>query len=97
MRNRLAWLAGAAGAAAGLALRRRSRTEPVAEPASDPRADELRRKLDESKPIVEERAEFEAGETTVEQAEPSLDDKRTSVHARGRAAADEMRRATDAE
>jgi hypothetical protein len=96
MRNRLAWLAGAAGAAGGIAYRAlRSRTTPLAEPAADPRADELRRKLDESKPLVEEREEFEAGETTVEEAEVSLDEKRAAVHARGRAAADEMRGPTE--
>jgi hypothetical protein len=95
MRNRLAWLAGAAGAA-GMAYRAlRNRPQSAAEPAADPRADELRRKLDESKPLVEERDEFEAGETTVEEAEPSIDDKRAAVHARGRAAADEMRRPTE--
>lgn len=94
MRNRLAWLAGAAGAA-GMAYRTlRNRAAPAAEPAADPRAGELRRRLDESKPLVEEREEFEAGETTVEEAEPSLDEKRANVHARGRAAADEMRRPT---
>jgi hypothetical protein len=89
MRARLAWLFGAAGAAgvAYRALRRRPTTE-----AADPRAEELRRKLDESKPIVAEREEFESGETPVDEAEPtSLEDKRTAVHERGQAAAREMR------
>ena len=87
MRGRTAWIAGALGAAgvAYRALRRRSR------PASDPRSDELRRKLDESKRVVDDRAEFESGETTVDQAEPSLDEKRAAVHERGQAAAREMR------
>jgi hypothetical protein len=87
VRGRTAWIAGALGAAgvAYRALRRRPR------PAADPRADELRRKLDESKQVVDDRAEFESGETTVDQAEPSLDAKRAAVHERGQAAAREMR------
>ena len=90
MRNRLAWVAGALGAA-GMAYRTlRNRPSAHAEPAADPRADELRRKLDESKPIVDERDEFEAGETPVDETE-SLEGKRAAVHARARAAADEMR------
>jgi hypothetical protein len=87
VRGRTAWIAGALGAAgvAYRALRRRPR------PAADPRADELRRKLDESKQVVDDRAEFESGETTVDEAEPSLDAKRAAVHERGEAAAREMR------
>jgi hypothetical protein len=87
VRGRTAWIAGALGAAgvAYRALRRHPR------PAADPRADELRRKLDESKQVVDDRAEFESGETTVDQAEPSLDEKRAAVHERGQAAAREMR------
>jgi hypothetical protein len=87
VRGRTAWIAGALGAAgvAYRALRRRPR------PAADPRADELRRKLDESKQVVDDRAEFESGETPVDQAEVSLDAKRAAVHERGRAAAREMR------
>ena len=96
MRNRLAWVAGALGAA-GVAYRAlRHRDAPAADPVADPRADELRRKLDESKPLVEERAEFEAGETPVDASE-SLEDKRAAVHERGRAAADEMRGPTASE
>jgi hypothetical protein len=93
VRGRTAWIAGALGAAgvAYRALRRRPR------PASDPRADELRRKLDESKQVVDDRAEFESGETTVDQAEPSLGEKRAAVHERGRAAASEMRRSSGEE
>jgi thiamine monophosphate kinase len=94
MRNRLAWMAGALGAA-GVAYRA-LRKQPAAETAADPRADELRRKLDESKPLVAEREEFEAGETPVD-ASDSLADKRAAVHERGRAAADEMRGPTAGE
>jgi hypothetical protein len=59
------------------------------QPAADPRADELRRKLDESKPLVEEREEFESGETPVDEA--TLDEKRAAVHEQGRAAMREMK------
>jgi hypothetical protein len=91
MRNRTAWLAGALGAAgvAYRAVRRRGRA------AADPRADELRRKLDESKPLVDEREEFESGETAVD--ELTLEEKRAAVHERGQAAAREMRRTTGEE
>jgi hypothetical protein len=43
-----------------------------------------------SKGLAGEREEFEAGETPVDDAQP-LEEKRAAVHARGRAAADEMR------
>jgi hypothetical protein len=91
MRNRTAWLAGALGAAgvAYRALRRRPKA------AADPRADELRRKLDESKTLVDEREEFEAGETAVD--ELTLDEKRAAVHERGQAAAREMKRTSGEE
>ena len=92
MRNRAAWIAGTLGAA-GVAYRA-LRRQP--KPAADPRADELRRKLDDSKQLVEEREEFEAGETPVDASE-SLEDKRAAVHERGRAAADEMRGPTASE
>jgi hypothetical protein len=88
VRNRAAWIAGALGAA-GVAYRA-LRGKPKA--AADPRADELRRKLDESKPLVDEREEFEAGETTVDDAEaPTLDEKRAAVHERGQSAVRDMR------
>jgi hypothetical protein len=65
------------------------------EPAADPRADELRRKLDESRSIVEERDEFEGGELTVDQAEPAPEDpesRRRGVHDSARATVEQMRR-----
>ena len=93
MRGRTAWIAGALGAAgvAYRALRRRPRAP------ADPRADELRRKLDESKQVVDDRAEFESGETPVDEAEVSLDAKRAAVHERGQAAAREMRGSNEEE
>lgn len=91
MRRLLAWISGAAG---GFALYRYATRERAAAPAlpaagPDPRAEQLRAKLEESKPLVEERAEFEAGETPVDEADPA--ERRRRVHEQGRSAVDEMR------
>ena len=70
----------------------RRRREPRV--GSDPRAEELRRRLAESRSIVEERDEFEAAELTVDLAEPAPEDpesRRRHVHEAGRAAVDQMR------
>jgi hypothetical protein len=74
--------------------RRRSRPLPALEPAPDP-ASELRRKLDESRALVDERDDFESAETTVDRASApgELEERRRRVHERGRAAVDEMSRA----
>jgi hypothetical protein len=89
MRARFGWLAGAVGVVGALLYRRR-RAAPA--PAEDPRAAELRRKLDESRTLVEERDEFESAETTVDAAEEGgLEARRRTVHERGRATAEEMR------
>ena len=88
MKRPLAWLLG--GFALFGFLRRRR--EPAAD--SDPRAEELRRKLEESRSIVQERDEFEVGETPVDQAEPTPVDpaqRRRDVHEEGRAAVEQMR------
>ena len=85
MRNRAAWIAAALGAA-GVAYRTLRRRPS---PAADPRADELRRKLDESKPLVEEREQFESGETPVDEA--TLQEKRAALHEQGQAAVREMK------
>jgi hypothetical protein len=77
-----------------LTRRRVTAVPPVADaPSADPRADELRARLAESRALVDERDEFEGGETTVDAAEPagSPDDRRRLVHEHGRAVADEMR------
>jgi hypothetical protein len=86
----LAWLFGAA-AVFGFLRRRR---EPAAAVA-DPRAEELRRKLEESRSIVEERDEFEGAELTVDLAEPAPEDpesRRRAVHESARATAEQMRK-----
>ncbi len=88
MKRLLAWLLG--GFALFGFLRRRREPPAVA----DPRAEELRRKLEESRSIVEERDEFEGGETPVDQVEPTPTDpeeRRRAVHEEGRAAAERMR------
>jgi hypothetical protein len=84
----LAW---GLGAFALLGFLRRRR-EPVDD--ADPRAEELRRKLEESRSIVEERDEFEGAELTVDQAEPAPEDpesRRQAVHEAGRATVEQMR------
>ncbi len=95
VRARFAWLAAAAGVA-GAAAYRVLRRQPEPEPDADPRAEELRQKLDESRPLVDEdeREEFESAETPIDQAEadPGVEDRRDAVHERGRVAAEEMRR-----
>jgi hypothetical protein len=86
VRRPWAWAVGVF-AVAGL-LRRRRET-------ADPRAEELRRKLDESRSLVEERDEFEAGEVTVDLAEPAPEDpesRRRAVHDSARATVEQMRR-----
>jgi hypothetical protein len=102
VKNRLAWVSGALGAVAllrSLTRRRPAPAAPVApqEPAHDPRAEELRRRLDESRALADERDEFEDGETPVDAAEPvDPEERRREVHARGKAATDHMRRGSDA-
>jgi hypothetical protein len=88
MRARTAWLAGAAGAA--IAVYRKLRPAPSSAPADDPRADELRRKLDESRTVAEEQHEEAASpETPVDEAD--VESRRAAVHERARASTDEMR------
>jgi len=67
---------------------RRRRPAPAA--PADPRAEELRARLAESKAVVDEREEFEAAETPVDEADP--EERRRRVHERGREAVEEMRR-----
>jgi hypothetical protein len=98
MRRGLAWLAGAVGVAGAASYRAFRRRAAVAEPAEDPRAAELRQKLDESRELVQEREEFEAAETTVDEADPAeVEARRRAVHERGQAAAEQMRGRSDGE
>ncbi len=99
-RRQLAVGAGALAVVAALVFGRlRGRRSAAAPPAvPDPRAEELRRKLQQSRELLAEREEFESAETPVDQAEPgveSVEERRRRVHVRGRAAADEMRAADD--
>ena len=94
MRRPVAWLLGTF-ALFGFLRRRREPAEVTA--GADPRADELRRKLAESRSIVEERDEFEGAELTVDLAEPAPEDpatRRRNVHETGRATVEQMRDAT---
>ncbi len=78
MKHPLAWMLG--GFAVFGFLRRR---REVPAPSVDPRAEELRRKLAESRSILGEREEFEAAEGTVDLAEPAAEDpesRRRAVH-----------------
>ena len=96
MQGRLALLIGGAvvaGAAAYRALTRRAPAPIVPEP----HAEALKARLAESRTVVDEREEFEAAETPIDQAEPvpsEVGDRRRSVHDRGRQVAEEMRRGT---
>ena len=65
------------------------RRPPVVEPD---RADELKAKLAEARAAGDDREEFEAGETPVDEApDPDVDARRRSVHERARTAIDEMK------
>jgi MYXO-CTERM domain-containing protein len=90
MRHPLAWALG--GFALFGFLRRRREASPS---SVDPRAEELRRKLAESRAIVEERDEFEGAELTVDLAEPAPEDResrRRAVHDAARETVREMRK-----
>jgi hypothetical protein len=82
-----AWLAGFVGGAA--VYRAFRRHPPVVE--ADP-AEELKAKLAEARATGDDREEFEAGETPVDEApDPDVDARRRSVHERARTAIDEMK------
>jgi hypothetical protein len=93
--RRLAVLGGIAVAVAALwrTIRRRPPGWVEIEPV-DPRAEELRQRLDEARPVVGEREEFEAAETTVDTVESVPEDpeaRRRAVHAEGRTIVDRMK------
>ena len=52
---------------------------------------ELRRKLDESRAVAQDRDEFESAEVPVDQAEPGLDERRRDVRRRARSSIEGMR------
>jgi hypothetical protein len=82
-----AWLAGFVGGAA--VYRAFRRPAPVVE--RDP-AEELKARLAEARAAGDDREEFEAGETPVDEApDPDVDARRRSVHERARTAIDEMK------
>ena len=66
---------------------------PAPSETADPPAEELRRRLDESRAVVAERDEFEAAETPVDRAEPlpEVDERRRRVHEAGRAAVERIK------
>jgi hypothetical protein len=98
--RRLAFLTGGialAVAALWRIVRRRPAGWVDLEPI-DPRAEELRQRLEESRPVVEDREEFEAGETTVDAVEAAPEDPETrwkAVHAEGRSTVERMQSPTD--
>jgi hypothetical protein len=98
VQGRLALLFGGAVVVGATAYRFLAR-RPPAQAAPEPHAEALKSKLAESRVVAEDREEFEAAETTVDQAEsipPELGDRRASVHERGRGLAEQMRNGTTA-
>ena len=92
MQGRLALLLGGAvvaGAAAYRALTRRGPAPAVPEP----HVEALKARLAESRSVVDEREEFEAAETPVDEAHAPEDPetRRRAVHETGREAAERMR------
>jgi hypothetical protein len=84
MRRRLTWLLVTIGIAALVRRLRRSKQPELDTHETDDPADELRRKLAESRSDEEDAAPPEPPEDTVEE-------RRADVHGQGRAALDEMR------
>lgn len=84
MRTLFRWLVVTLGIAALVRWLRRRRAVPAAAPAEtleDP-ADELRRKLEESRALAQE--------TATPEPAPSVEERRSEIHAQGRAAVSEM-------
>jgi hypothetical protein len=85
----LAWLAGLAGGAAAYRAFRRRPAPATSIEEVDPAA-ALKARLAEAR-AADDRAEFESGETAVDEApDPGVDARRRSVHEQARAAIDEM-------
>jgi hypothetical protein len=94
VRRRLFWLLALAGVVWLYLKRGGRRPEPVSHvpaPAGDP-AEELRRKLDETREApVSHLSEPEPAEPSAPVVSEELDARRREIHERARAAADEMR------
>jgi predicted secreted protein len=84
-----AWLAGALGSAAVYRVLKRQPAPLDADPVGPDPAEELKAKLAEARAAGDDRAEFEAGETPVDEV-PDVDARRQSVHEQARTAIDEM-------
>jgi hypothetical protein len=94
VQGRLALIVGGAVVAGAAVYRALVRRGPTPE-APEPHVEALKTKLQESRVVAEDREEFEAAETPIDQAEtvPSeVGDRRRSVHERGRQVAEQMRR-----
>jgi hypothetical protein len=90
MKRLNAWLAGVAGGMAAYRLfRRRPQPQPWPEPAPADPAAELKAKLAAARAAGDDREQFEAGETPVDEA-ADPETRRRSVHEQARAAIDEM-------
>jgi hypothetical protein len=61
----------------------------AADEEEDRRADDLRRRIEESRLVLDERDEFEGAETPVDEADP--ESRRRDVHDRARQMVDRMR------
>jgi acetyl-CoA carboxylase carboxyltransferase component len=83
-----AWFAGVAG---GAAVYRALKRQPPPAPQEPSPADDLRAKLAEARAAGDDRAEFQAGETPVDEV-VDVEERRRSVHDQARAAIDEMKR-----
>jgi hypothetical protein len=89
MKRPLAWLLGAFAVLGFFRRRRPAEAQPP-----DPRAEELRQRLAEARELSDERDEFEAGELTVDRAEPATPDadaRRREVHEAARTTVEHMR------
>ena len=100
MRRRLFWLAALAGIVWFYLRRGARRPEPVRIPTAPDPAEDLRRKLEQTKErgdgagASEPESQAEAPEPPAPADSEELDAKRREVHDRARSAADEMRRSS---
>lgn len=98
MQGRLALIVGGA-AVAGAAVYRALVRRHAAPVVPEPHAEALKAKLAEARVVAEDREEFEAAETPIDQADTvpaEVGDRRRSVHERGQQVAEQMRRGTSA-